>query len=121
MKKSLISCLVCVIFAAVIVIFFPEAELSHTFHLPVSEEQELCIAWSIPGAAGPAYYDPYLHITDHFLSIEFFDYPGEEAWHIFYIGIRSYFEKSSGRTWKRFNIESWYDIDAFGGSFTIVF
>ena len=122
MKKAIFYIL-CALLGAYIGYFLPEAEIIIPVHMPITDRQELCISWSIPGRTGPASYDDRLSITDYYFSIEFFEYPGDEALFLSYIGIRhyEYNAASGGRTWFRFISEFWPYYDSFGYSFDVVF
>lgn len=123
MKKTLLGMLYGVIFAAILIIFFPAGEVVFPLHMPISDLQELCITWNIPGRAAPAEYDDYLVYTDHFFSIKFFQYPGDEALFLHYIGIRSYDYNAGAysRSWRRFICEFWPFYDAFGFDIEVLF
>ena len=108
MKKTFIAFVFGVIFAAVIVNFCPAAELSYSFSMPYTEEQEFCIAWNFSGR--PAWSaDPDITKIERFISIEFFDYPGEEARFLLYIGSMHYDYSAAddSRSW------SWLTIHFF--------
>lgn len=121
MKKALFILFFALICAAAAALLPPAVEYSYMFHLPYSEEQELCIAWNNAGAARPApVQDPDLSVMEKFFSVEFYDAPGAEARFLFYIGIHNY-TYTGGRAWQRLIIEYYPNYDTSGVNVSILF
>lgn len=113
MKKALYAFVFGVIFAVVIIAFFPAGELSYSFSMPYTDEQEICLAWNFSGRPVMS-TDPNIEKTRRFISLEFFDYPGDEARFLLYMGIMHYDYSAgdgarSGWDWITFHFFPNYD------------
>lgn len=127
MKRIIIFALICAaIFAAAaaaVMHFCPAAELSYSFSMPYTDEQELCISWNFSGAAVDPGPDPYLSKSEKYISIEFFDYPGEEARFLLYTGVMhyEYSRPDYSEAWQRLNLVCYPDYDSYGYDISFLF
>lgn len=122
MKKSLYMFFFCVIFAAIVIIFFPAGELTYSFSMPYTEEQELTLAWDFSGRPAVS-GDPDIQKTRRFISVEFFDYPGDEARFLIYAGSMHYEYKAgsaAGYGWDRLEMHFYPNYDTTGMTIDIL-
>lgn len=89
MKRFIVIVIFALLCAAGARLLPPAAELSYSFSMPYTDEQEACFSYNFAGR--PAYsLDPDIQKTEKYISFEFFDYPGNEARFLLYIGRLDY-------------------------------